>query len=156
MELQHFHESHLAELMTWFKDEPSCKRWGGPEFRFPFDAVTFKEDCKLSLSSWSFIDSNKLCAFGQFYLREGRCHLARLVVSPAMRSQGIGKQFIVQLASMGCSELNVNQCSLFVLADNAAAMRVYRKLGFETSSYRGELKLPMDCLYMVSIAPLAL
>jgi ribosomal protein S18 acetylase RimI-like enzyme len=151
VELQRFKDTQLFELMSWFKDEPSCKMWGGPEFRFPFDEATFGEDCKLqTLSTWSFTSNKTLCAFGQFYLRDGRCHLARLAVSPTMRSQGVGKQFVSQLARLGCAELRVNESSLFVLANNQMAMRLYQVLGFESRVYTGTFKLPEACLYMVA------
>lgn len=37
--------SDLGQLMTWFVDALSTNVWGGPRFRYPFTAESFREDC---------------------------------------------------------------------------------------------------------------
>jgi len=85
-------ETHAQQIMTWFPDEHSCRIWGGPAFRFPFRLETFLTDSKLAdLPSYVLIrEPAELCAFGQFYLRAGRCHLGRLAVAPTQRGRGLG------------------------------------------------------------------
>ena len=58
-------KAHVAQIMTWFPTEHSCRVWGGPEFRFPFTAETFLADSKLtSLPSYALIrESAELCGF---------------------------------------------------------------------------------------------
>jgi ribosomal protein S18 acetylase RimI-like enzyme len=127
----------LREMMGWFTSEMECRQWGGSAFRFPFTEATFVEDAKLaelpSFVLWA--DSGQRAAFGQYYLREGRCHLGRLAVSPAMRGRGIGTELILQLLAMGCDDLGVDECSLFVDEHNPAARRLYERLGFEEAAY---------------------
>ena len=88
-------------------------------------------------------------AFGQYYLREKRCHLGRLVVNPSKRGQGIVATLVARLAVKGKDHLKVKTCSLFVFEDNTHAIRAYHKLGFEQSKYPTNMPLT-GCSYMVS------
>lgn len=149
MKLIKFDESHLAELMGWFPTQKSVAPWGGPEFRFPFTELSFLSDLNLgSTNSFVLVNDALLpVAFGQYYLRKQRCHLSRLAVSPLMRGGGIGRELIAQLSVQGQAALMVDSCSLFVMADNKAAMRLYITLGFTKTVYPQEIEA--DVIYMV-------
>lgn len=124
--------------------------WGGPQFRYPVTQETFLADVKLSeLKSYSLInEANELIAFGQYYLRVGRCHLGRLAVTPKQRAKGFGKLLIHKLMGMGCDELKVKESSLFVYELNTYAVEVYKRLGFELTPYPEYIPIE-HCLYMV-------
>lgn len=148
-------ENHLLTLMTWFTSEQALTSWSGPNFRYPYDYASFVDDLKLgTLNSFvltaenSTSTSNELLAFGQFYKRLGRCHLGRLVVNPTHRGQGIAAKLIQQLCLIGTEQLGVTECSLFVLANNAHAIKAYEKFGFSFAEYPEEIPLE-NCLYMV-------
>src|SRR5690606_17957768 len=74
-------EGHVLSMMAWFPDRRSCDVWGGQKFRYPFTADTFLEDSRSRvLPSYVLVgEAGELLAFGQYYLRAGRCHLGRLV-----------------------------------------------------------------------------
>ena len=150
--LQRFDAARLPELMRWFHDAEACRVWGGPSFRFPFTPATFREDVRIdSLASWSLVDdSGKLAAFGQYYLRAGRCHLGRLAVSPALRGRGLGGTLIRELCRTGSAELGIATYSLFVLPGNERAMRLYQRLGFTPARYPEPGSAFDDCIYMVA------
>jgi ribosomal protein S18 acetylase RimI-like enzyme len=145
-------EAHVLQIMPWFPTEHSCHVWGGREFRFPFTAETFLADSKLtSLSSYALIgESAELYGFGQFYLRVGRCHLARLAVAPAHRSRGLGTQLIEMLQREGKKTLGVTQSSLFVHLTNTSAIALYERLGFTRSPYPEPGVANPNSLYMIS------
>lgn len=152
MVLERFDEKRLPELMHWFGDASACRTWGGPHFRFPYDVATFREDAALeTLPTWALLDGpGSFVAFGQYYLRVGRCHLGRLAVAPAARSRGIGTRLIRELCARGAVELGCDEFSLFVLETNAAAARLYRRLGFESATYPEPLPASEPMLYMVA------
>jgi len=145
-------EAQLPELMTWFPDQASCLYWGGPRFRYPFDAATFRADLRMdTLRSWTVVSGDGvLCAFGQFYLRVGRCHLGRLAVAPAQRGRGIGGTLVRGLASRGRDELGTESLSLFVLPGNERASRLYRRLGFSVVPYPEPAPELEGIIYMVA------
>lgn len=145
-------DPNFIELMSWFSTEEELSVWSGPDFRYPFDLSSFKSDLKLdSIKSFSLISTEgNLLAFGQYYMRLGRCHLGRLVVNPNLRGQGIASHLIQKLSVLGKSDLNTDSCSLFVLGHNKSAIQAYTKLGFSMADYPDEL--PMDnCFYMVKV-----
>ena len=150
--LRVFRPAELPELMSWFPDSDSCRVWGGPAFRHPFTEVTFREDSKvLELASWSLVDNDEsLCAFGQYYLRLGRCHLGRLVVAPGLRGSGIGTTLVRELAERARAELGADSYSLFVLPGNERAMRLYSRLGFVARPYPEPTTSFGQCVYMVA------
>ncbi len=123
--------------MKWFPDQRSCQLWAGPTFRFPFTESTFLEDTRnRELPSYVLLGADeRSVGFGQYYLRAGRCHLARLVIAPKYRGQGLGRSLIGELVELGVKDLRIGECSLFVAADNAPAIRLYQKLGFEKVPY---------------------
>jgi len=144
--------AHVLQMTGWFPSAESCHVWGGPEFRFPFTAESFRADCHLELPSFALLDAGgTLCGFGQYYLRAGRCHLARLVIAPAHRGRGFGTRLIELLAQAGQAALGVTGCSLFVSAANSSALALYRRLGFTPARYPGDhgLPLPAGSYYMV-------
>lgn len=132
MEFVPFDPIRLPELMTWFPDSRSCLIWGGPHFRFPFDTATFRADCLVdSLRTWSLLDGQRrMIAFGQYYAKAERCHLARLAVAPAARGLGLGRRLIEELCRFGSSELGTRYFSLYVMQGNDPARRLYGRLGF--------------------------
>lgn len=149
MNLIKFDKLHLAEIMEWFPDGESISIWGGPSFKFPFTEQSFLADLDLP-NTESFVLINDLgssLAFGQYYMRNERCHLSRLVVSPSERGNGVGKHLIAQLCLQGCDDLKVSGCSLFVMSHNKSAMRVYLELGFRNAICPEEI--PKDTIYMV-------
>jgi len=148
-------ESHLVELMTWFADRESTALWGGPHFRHPFTEATFREDAYWGrMPALALVGpGGELLAFGQFYLRAGRCQLARLAVSPARRRQGLGARLVREIVAEGCRRLAVDECSLFVATANEPATRLYRKLGFAEAPLPEGESLIENAFYMT--APLS-
>ena len=88
-----------------------------------------------------------MLGFGQYYLREGRCHLGRLVIAPSERGKGLAKVLINLLGEQGKQQLNCDSLSLFVYSHNTLAKIAYEKLGFIQTQYPSDM--PLDgCIYM--------
>lgn len=134
---ERFDPAQLPELMKWFPEADELRIWGGPEFRHPFTPETFREDTKIdSIASWSLVDAGgELAAFGQCYLRIGRCHFGRVGVAPQRRGGGLGTRLFREMAAWGLAEFGDRQLSLFVLKGNEAAYRLYLRLGFRVVPY---------------------
>jgi ribosomal protein S18 acetylase RimI-like enzyme len=150
MEFRRFDPAHLPQLMAWFEDAAQVRTWGGPEFRFPFDARSFREDSKVDeISSWSLVAGDTLAAFGQCYPRIGRCHVGRVAVSPQRRGEGLGTRLIRDMSAWGIAEFGARELSLFVNKDNPAAHRLYRRLGYRELPYPDPAFMPA-AHYMVA------
>jgi ribosomal protein S18 acetylase RimI-like enzyme len=140
------------EVMGWFPDKESVMLWGSPYTRYPLREETFFEDIY-----WDRVesriargDNNELLAFGQFYPKLARCHLARLVVNPGFRRRGVGVNFIDRLMTHGGEHLNTTEFSLYVMTANKPAWHCYKTLGFHMEPYpHGDPHLD-NCVFMVA------
>ena len=96
-------DKDLDELMSWFGGPDETDIWAGPRFRFPFTRATFRKDSHWGRMPGFRLNSpdGRFAAFGQMYRRYGRINLARLVVNPAMRGQGVGKRLVGMLIEVG-------------------------------------------------------
>jgi ribosomal protein S18 acetylase RimI-like enzyme len=138
--------------MTWFKDAEELHIWGGPDMRFPFTAASFREDSRVdSIDSFSLVsEGGSLAAFGQCYLRVGRCHFGRVGVSPRGRGQGHGTRLFQEMAGWGLAEFGPREFSLFVDKTNAEAHRLYLRLGFREAPYPEAMPHGIDAHYMIA------
>ena len=143
-------DAEIDAVMTWFPDAGSIDIWGGPNFRFPFTAESFREDCRLDLmQSWILRNaSGQLAAFGQAYERDGRGHLARLVSSPYLRRQGAGRQLIEMIIASLEETRAYDEYSLFVYRHNTPAYLCYLSLGFAVQDYPDDAPMPEKCYFL--------
>jgi len=145
------------QVMGWFTDAESVMLWGSPFTRFPLREETFFTD-----TDWDIVTScvardhdGTVIAFGQYYPKLGRCHLARLAVNPAYRQQGIGVRFIAALMKHGGAALDTDEFSLYVITKNEPAWRCYKKLGFHMEPYPHNDPHLDNCAFMVAERPRA-
>lgn len=150
MKLNDASESDINRLMSWFPDERSVNIWGGPNFRYPLTPTTFQED-----THWRDMDSyilvrpqRDMIAFGQMYERHGRINLARLVVVPDQRGQGLGTSLVALLMDRGRETFPLEEFSLYVYHDNHAAKACYASAGFEEHESPVSDDMPDNCIYM--------
>ena len=87
-------------------------------------------------------------AFGQMYERHGRINLARLVVAPDQRRQGLGTRLVTLLMDRGRETFPLEEFSLYVYDDNHAAMACYSGAGFEEHASPVGDDVPDNCIYM--------
>lgn len=132
-----FDAALLPDLMRWFPDATTLRTWGGPLFRYPCTPESFSADAKFDeIDSWALVaDDGVLAAFGQCYLRVGRCHFGRVGVSPGLRGSGLGTRLLREMAREGRAKFGDRELSLFVYRDNEAAHRLYLRLGFVEVEY---------------------
>ena len=152
MRFRRFDPVQVPELMTWFADAEALRTWGGPDFRFPFTAASFREDSRVdSIDSFVLVaEGGSVAAFGQCYLRVARCHFGRVGVAPPRRGQGLGTRLLREMAAWGLAEFGPRELSLFVSKGNADAHRLYARLGFRETAYPEAMPAGMDAHYMVA------
>lgn len=142
----------ITQLSQWFQSSEELTLWGGPNLSFPIELDKFINEIGIeTIDSFCLTANNEMLAFGQFYLRLGRCHLGRIIVNPHQRGLGLSAPLIKFLIETGCEKLGVKQASLFVYASNTIALKTYHNLGFNAEPYPE--KLPGEnCLYMINTA----
>lgn len=149
-------DQDIAELMQCFPQARSVNIWGGPNFRFPFTPESFRADCRLNaMSSYCLRDPDGgMVAFGQIYDRQGRGHLARLIVHPDYRLQGVGRRLVAMLVVAAERQFDCGECSLFVYRDNAPAYRCYLAMGITVQEYPVDAALRESCHFLTRASAL--
>ncbi|WP_337840406.1 GNAT family N-acetyltransferase [Rheinheimera sp.] len=122
----------VVNLGNWLPDQQAMDLWGGPGFSYPLRPLAFLQQVYLpETQSYWLMQQQQAVAFGQLCDRFDRHHLARLLVAPSKRSQGLGKKLILALLQLGLNEQKEKDFSLFVHRHNQRALNCYQSLGFQ-------------------------
>ena len=122
-----------AALGNWVPDAATCLRWAGPRLKFPFVpgrlAALLAEP-----GAFSYVMSRgeaEALGFGQFWVREaGVAHLARIILAPGARGQGLGSTLCRLLMAQAIRDTGAKAFTLRVYRDNHPALNIYEGLGF--------------------------
>jgi [ribosomal protein S18]-alanine N-acetyltransferase len=127
-------QEDLQALLPWVGTPDLLRLWGGPSLIFPatpesiWAAMGGSPDNAYSLSN----PSGELVGFGQILPRGRTVHLARIIVSPTQRGQGLGRTLCMKLIQAAIARHRPDEITLNVYADNSPAVALYRSLGFAT------------------------
>ncbi|TCL06808.1 GNAT family N-acetyltransferase [Sodalis ligni] len=129
--------SDYAVLSTWVADATACMRWAGPNLPFPLDAENLPQLLNgqdATRRSYILCNSERPgdpLGFGQVVQKEsGISHLARIIISPQARGNGLGRVLCQQLIAKATAVSSMNLLTLNVYRDNRKAMGLYLSLGF--------------------------
>ena len=127
----------LSIVLSWLDNERSFRVWAGPKVQYPALPQNIWSELEASAeNTYTFVDSEGVViGFGQILLQANNVlHLARLIVNPEFRAQGIGRSLCVALMNIGVSEYQPEYFTLNVYDTNRAAMGLYESLGFSVTS----------------------
>jgi ribosomal-protein-alanine N-acetyltransferase len=120
-------------LGSWVKDADTCLRWAGPRLKFPFTPARLPQ-LLAEPGANSFVLSHGQGAalgFGQFWVRDpGVAHLARIILAPDARGQGLGTTLCELLMAEAAHSTGAGAFTLRVYRDNDPALAIYERLGF--------------------------
>jgi ribosomal protein S18 acetylase RimI-like enzyme len=155
MQIEQARIEDAREIMRWFPDKESVVRWGSPYMSYPLKDDTFFGDIYWDriTSCVARTEDGHLLAFGQYYRKLGRCHLARLVINPEFRGQGLGEKFVGALMKQGGRMLGTDEFSLYVMTANRPAYNCYKNLGFDLAQPPEDDVRLEDVVFMVSNRP---
>ncbi len=123
----------LQVILDWVTSPEQLRLWGGPALTYPPRVDrTWGEIGATTQNTFSLIDAaSHVSGLGQILLREkDTAHLARIIVSPALRRNGIGHILCQQLMRVASQRYGTTGFTLNVYKDNLPAVKLYRSLGF--------------------------
>jgi ribosomal protein S18 acetylase RimI-like enzyme len=134
-------DEDLKTLMAWISDKEACKLWAGPKVRFPLALEHLKQDIAYSQENTFALTGagGELVGLGQL-LDKGnhRIHLARIIIAPNRRGQGLGDLLCRLLIDEGLKRFGKVYFTLSVYSDNVNAVKLYQKLGFKAKTARSD------------------
>ena len=134
MEVRSAEASDLSTVLNWITSEHESLIWAGPKVWYPATPESAWSDMEASENNaYALVDAEAaLIGFGQVLTRDSSVlHLARLIIDPELRGQGLGRYLCAALMNVGASKHRVEYFTLNVYESNKAAVRLYRSLGFE-------------------------
>ncbi|WP_051228824.1 GNAT family N-acetyltransferase [Paludibacterium yongneupense] len=123
--------SDLASALGWLPSPAAMRLWGGPQLRWGASAAEVWETIQAAEHRvYALVDDGALQGLAQIVERDGRAHLARVIVDPHLRGQGVGERLLRAVLAQALA-LSVAAVTLNVYRENRVAIRLYRKLGFD-------------------------
>ena len=126
----------LSTVLAWIHSPADLRLWGGPLLTYPPDEVkTWREICADDHNTFALVDpAGSLAGFGQTFPRlPDTVHLGRIILSPAVRGQGLGRVLVRALVDSALEHFHPAVITLNVYCDNLPAVQLYRSLGFTVS-----------------------
>lgn len=123
----------LFQLQSWFRSAEQTHTWAGDNFPYPAHFSRFLQHlCPHGTASYVLLQKPEqiMLGFGQLCDRFGKHHLARLVINPQLRGQGLAKRLICELMLAGLAKQQ-RDFSLYVHRHNKIALNCYQRLGFQ-------------------------
>lgn len=112
--------------------------WGGEGYTFPLQKHAFLQKLMLpDTQSYVLFREHTAVGFGQICDRFGRHHLARLLIFPKFRQQGLSQCLIQGLLLKALAQNKRLDFSLYVFLSNQIAIQSYTKIGFQTATQPG-------------------
>src|SRR5262249_46077682 len=139
LELAPFAPEHGRLVLSWLRSPQEARRWASLE-AVPGDAGVFE---RWHAEPWSHpqvaVHDGSVVAYGEVWTDEDEqeAELARLIVDPDLRRQGIGRR-LAQLLAGRAAALGFDQIWLRVAPDNEAAIGCYRSAGFDRTDPASE------------------
>lgn len=152
----------LWHLQSQFHSAAEVRQWGGEGFSYPLQRQLFLQQLQLpDTEAFVLMHANSLLAFGQICNRFDKIHLARLLVLPLFRRQGLARPLVAGLLQQGLKQWPTRSASLYVYKNNDVAFNSYRRMGFQTgpqpAAHRADLHFMtlsgQNCFALAADAP---
>ena len=156
MELRPFHAGAAPRVSSWATSADEVWAWcSRRDVPVPVQVI-IDWSSAADVEAYTLVDGDEIVAYGELWLddEETEVELARLIVAPAHRPRGVGRQLVAALT--GRAHRRQPLAVLRVLPGNTAARRCYAAAGFErvTSAEEAEwnVRQPVAYVWMVNRA----
>lgn len=133
MDVKPFLECYAAAIVEWPLNVSEARFWGGQGVSFPvLPERIFRWHRDESVYPFVGEVNNELVAYGELWVDEDEreIELARIIVNPNCRNQGLGKKIVAALVERAAT-FGLDDVFIRVMPDNVRAIRCYLASGFE-------------------------
>lgn len=126
---------YLDNLIEWVKTEEEMHRWAATSFLFPLTQKQFYDyPGRFTSRAYWLISEDRVIGLGDIVsdTEKKELRLARIIIDPKQRGLGYGKELTRLIVREALRQLPSSSwaISLWVLADNPVAQKVYQSIGF--------------------------
>jgi len=135
-----FDKDHVEDIACWPQNEIEARSWAGQSVSFPvLPEQICCWHCDASVFPMVGEVNDELVAYGELWIDEdeGEIELARIIVKPNFRNQGVGKKIVAALVERAAT-FGLDDVFIRVMPDNVRAIRCYLASGFERISESDE------------------
>lgn len=141
-----------GRLVGWIDSEDALYQWSGPwDFGWPLNVRQVVDDLRTAGADrlvLAVVDRGDGELVGHVMLRVQRRHrlglIARVLVAPERRNEGLGTVMLRELVRHGIEDLGLHRLQLGVYAFNAAAIACYHRVGFVTEGVHRDSALAAE------------
>ena len=137
MYLRPYSSADAAHIHSWIDSEYTLRIWSGPRhptYPFPVEELAaVYESYAGGNVNFPVVGYDEAGLAGAVTLRrmaEGEVRLCNVIVPPARRGQGLGKQLIALALHAAFTDMGAETVDLGVFSGNAMALGCYRAAGF--------------------------
>lgn len=152
--LRPFEGRHAPTIVAWPQSVEEARWWAGPRTAWPpHPSVMERWHADPEVHPHVLIDRGALIGYGELWAdaEEREVELARLIVAPERRGQGVGRR-LVGLLLENARHTGYPYAFLRVFPENRAGIACYLKSGFEqvcpADQQRFNQGQPVDYLWM--------
>jgi RimJ/RimL family protein N-acetyltransferase len=130
--LLEFRDVHAREISRWATSLEEVRRWAGSDTGWPVDVSVYQLwHADPDVKPYVLCDGDALVGYGEVWIDESEheVELGRIIVEPASRGRGVGRQF-VRLLLERASLSGFPDAFVRVVPDNHVAIACYRSAGF--------------------------
>ena len=121
----------LQIILPWVGTADLLRQWGGPTLAFPATPESvWSAIGAASGNAFALLDSSgELLGFGQAFVRDPNVHLARLIVAPSRRGQGLARILAMKLIHAAIVH-HPDEITLRAQPDKAPAAKLFNSFNF--------------------------
>lgn len=131
-QLQGFSGGYGEQVAGWARTAQEVALLCGREvYPFPTELIGSWRKVDPAIESYLFFDGDQVIGYGEVWLdvEEDEVELARIIVDPALRGQGVGTELVRALLTPALAAGHAD-VFLRVRPDNVAAIKTYLGVGF--------------------------
>jgi RimJ/RimL family protein N-acetyltransferase len=152
LDLEPFGREDFGRLLSWAPDADALLQWSGSIFTWPLDGAQLEAYLAPALLPeptrliWRARErAGARAVVGHAELNEverehGAAALARVIVDPKRRGEGLGTAMVRRVLAVAFDELGLHRVELRVFDFNTPAIAAYERLGFALEGRRRETR----------------
>jgi RimJ/RimL family protein N-acetyltransferase len=151
--LEPFDRSNAPTVLSWVRTYEEREAWASITDPQPDASIFDRWHADEDVHAFGFFDDDRLVGYGEIWedRDEHEAELARLIVDPARRGDGVGRSLALALSERA-RELGYDDVWVRVVPENVAAIKAYAAAGFARTTTEEESRFndgqPRDYVWM--------